>query len=85
MTWAEFQIRLFAFNRMDKRQWIHTREVAYYSYIGGLSGAFGKVKIPSKKNFMDLGLEKNVKLPSKENLDFFKQELEAYNNRNNGK
>lgn len=34
MTWAEFCIRSHAYRREDKKKWLHTREVAYYSLIG---------------------------------------------------
>ena len=85
MTWAEFQIRLFAFNRIEKRKDIRTREIAYYSYIGGLSGSFGKVKFPTKKQFWDLGIDKPKANISKQALEIFKQQQQEYNNRKNGK
>ena len=37
MTWAEFQIRLFAFNRIQKRIDFRFREVAYASLTGSHS------------------------------------------------
>lgn len=33
MTWAEFQIRLFAYNRMEKKQWFKIRELAWSATI----------------------------------------------------
>jgi hypothetical protein len=37
MTWAEFQIRLFAYNRIQKRIDFRFREVAYASLTGSHS------------------------------------------------
>ena len=34
MTWAEFRIRLFAYQRVEKRDWYKVREIAYASLIG---------------------------------------------------
>lgn len=34
MTWAEFQIRLFAYNRMEKLSWYKIRELAWCSVTG---------------------------------------------------
>lgn len=33
MTWAEFQIRLFAYKRMDLYKWMQIRELAWSSFI----------------------------------------------------
>ncbi len=33
MTWAEFQIRLFAYKRMDLYKWIQIREMMWITYI----------------------------------------------------
>ena len=34
MTWAEFRIRLYAYNRVEKREWYKVREMAWASLIG---------------------------------------------------
>ena len=33
MTWAEFQIRLFAYKRMDLYRWMQIRELAWSSFV----------------------------------------------------
>jgi len=35
MTWAEFQLRLFAFNRMQKREWEKIAEISTNIIIAG--------------------------------------------------
>jgi len=35
MTWAEFQLRLFAFNRMQKREWEKIAELSTNIIIAG--------------------------------------------------
>ncbi len=51
MTWAEFRIRQFAYNRQQKRDWFKIREVAYASILGP---HLDPKKIPSKERFMPL-------------------------------
>lgn len=33
MTWAEFRIRLHAYHRQDKYDWLKVREIAYHALI----------------------------------------------------
>ena len=33
MTWREFQLRRFAYERQRKEEWRHTREIAYWIYL----------------------------------------------------
>ena len=33
MTWAEFCIRLFAYQRLDKKEWYKVRLIAYQIYV----------------------------------------------------
>ena len=82
MTWAEFQIRLFAFNRIEKRENLRAREIAYNSYIGG---SMNLKKLPTKKQFWDLGIKKAIPKVNKQAMEFFKQAQQEYNNRHNGK
>ena len=56
MTWAEFQIRAFAFNRMQEREELLFREVSYSSYIGG---SLMLKKLPSKNKFWQIGTNKS--------------------------
>lgn len=79
---AEFNIRLFSFNRMEERKDLRTREIAYNSYI---SGSIQLKKIPTKKQFWNLGIEKETPKINKQALAMFKQAQQEYNNRNNGK
>lgn len=52
MTWAEFQIRLFAYNRMQKNEWFKIRELAWASLVG--SHQDPKKMPKSKEAFMPL-------------------------------
>lgn len=33
MTWAEFCIRLFAYHRLEKKEWYKVRALAYQTYV----------------------------------------------------
>lgn len=53
MTWAEFQIRAFAYNRMQDREDLRFREVAWASLIGFHADP---KKLPKTKNgFWQIG------------------------------
>lgn len=53
MTWAEFQIRLFAYNRMEQNQWFKIRELAWSATI---APHLNPKKMPKSKDaFMNLG------------------------------
>ena len=45
MTWAEFQLRLFAFNRMQKREWEKIAELSTNIIIAGVIDGKEKKKI----------------------------------------
>jgi hypothetical protein len=34
MTWAEFRIRLFSYNRREKKDWYKVREIAFAATMG---------------------------------------------------
>ena len=56
MTFAEFQIRLFAWKRTQEREWEKTRFVAFHAMKGSHLDA---KKMPKSLNqFMPLGLDK---------------------------
>jgi len=52
MTWAEFRIRSFAYRRMQEREELLTREVAWASYV---SANISLKKIPSKDKWWQIG------------------------------
>ena len=55
---AEFNIRLFSFNRIKEREDMLFREVAYYSMIGS---HLNPKKLPkTKQQFWTLGYEKKI-------------------------
>ena len=57
MTWAEFQIRAFAFNRTQERLDIRAREIAWASLIGFHSNP---KKLPkTKERFWSIGTKKS--------------------------
>ena len=79
MTMAEFNIRLFAFNRMSKREEILVREIAYNSYIGG---SLNLKKLPSKDKFWDLGLKKDIPKISDKARQMFRDAQIKYKEQN---
>lgn len=55
MTWAEFQIRLFAFNRIEKNNWFKLREIMWITLI---SSHQDPKKLPKSKDaFMSLDIK----------------------------
>ena len=65
MTWAEFRIRQFAYNRKQKRDWFKIREVAFASIIGP---HLDPKKLPSKERFMPLSDKSEVNEAMKERM-----------------
>jgi len=56
MSFAEFQIRLFAWSRMQEREWEKVRILAWYSMVGS---HMDPKKMPKTlNNFMSLGIDK---------------------------
>lgn len=56
MTWAEFRIRLFSYNRQQLSEWYKVREVAWNSLIGS---HYNPKKLPRTKDlFMKLDSKK---------------------------
>ena len=59
MTWAEFQIRLFAYKRKDLYDWIKLRELMWTSYIAPHQDP--KKMAKRKEQFLPLNGEKQSK------------------------
>jgi hypothetical protein len=57
MTFAEFQIRLFAWKRTEEREWEKVRILAWYAMTG--SHQDPKKMPKSITQFMKLGIDKN--------------------------
>lgn len=56
MSFAEFQIRLFAWKRMEDREWEKVRIISWYSMIGS---HLNPKRLPSSiQNFMSLDIDK---------------------------
>lgn len=56
MSWAEFRIRLHAYNRLDRKEWYKVREIAWNSLI---SFNVDPKRIPkSKEKFIPLDIKK---------------------------
>lgn len=75
MTWAEFQIRLFAYERIQKREDFRVREIAFYSLIG--SHCDPKKLPKSKESFWSIGTEKAKEI-SEEHKNAFLKAHEQY-------
>ena len=87
MTWAEFQIRLFAWDRVQKRIDFRFREVAWAALTGFHSDP---KKMPKTKNaYWQIGEDKSITKLSEEhkqaflraNEQYLKQVADAENNR----
>lgn len=59
MTWAEFQIRLFAYRRIDLYDWIKLRELIWTSYIAPHQDP--KKMVKRKELFLSLDGDKKQK------------------------
>lgn len=84
MTFAEFQIRLFAYKRMELREWEKVRQIAWSAFIAPHQDP---KKLPkSIDKFMNLGGSNNtnrgVGIEQKEN--FLKAYKEYLNQKKNG-
>jgi len=70
MTWAEFQIRLFAYKRKDKYDWIKLRELMWVSYIAPHQDP--KKMVKRKEQFLKLeGDKKSIGGVSEEMKQIF--------------
>lgn len=49
MTWREFQLRRFGFERENKAKWEHTRDISYYALVA--TGAIDTKKVSKEKFF----------------------------------
>lgn len=82
MTWAEFQIRAFAHQRINEREELLFREVAWSSYVGG---SLMLKKIPRKDKFWQIGTTStsttdNMKVAMERARDkYFKEKKELEN------
>lgn len=82
MTFAEFQIRLFAYKRMELREWEKVRQIAWSAFIAPHQDP---KKLPKTiDRFMSLGenTKKGVSTEQKEN--FLKAYKEYLNQKKNG-
>lgn len=58
MSFAEFQIRLFAWKRCQLREWERVRLLAWYTMAGSINAP---KKMPSIEKFMPLGIDNKNK------------------------
>lgn len=58
MTWAEFQIRLFAYKRQDLYKWEMLRELMWVTYIAPHQDV--KKMAKNKENFLPLNKDKKA-------------------------
>ena len=83
MTFAEFQIRLFAYKRMELREWEKVRQIAWSAFIAPHQDPKKLPKTIDK--FMNLNgnaIKKGVSEEQKEN--FLKAYKEYLNHKKNG-
>jgi len=79
MTFAEFQIRLFAYKRIQLREWEKVRQIAWSATIGSHQDP---KKLPrSIEKFMSLGNEKaKIGVSEDQKTNFLKVYKEYLNN-----
>ena len=75
MTWAEFMIRLYAYNRQQKKEWYKVREICYQIYTSNWMDS--KRKPVSKERYMPLEGTK-VNKPNEKMLERIKQVQKEY-------
>ena len=76
MTWAEFQIRLFAYKRKDLYDWQKLRELMWISYVAPHQDP--KKMVKSKNRFMPLNSDMNSQGVSEKQKEMFLQEYQKY-------
>ena len=76
MTWAEFQIRLFAYKRGDLYEWQKLRELMWISYIAPHQDPKRMAK--RKEKFLPLEGEKQLSGVSEETKKRFLEEMKKY-------
>lgn len=71
MTWREFQLRRYGYERENRAKWEHTREISYCALVA--TGAIDTKKM-SKEKFMPLenGSNKTVAITSRAKEIFMK-------------
>lgn len=76
MTWAEFQIRLFAYKRQDLYDWQKLRELMWITYIAPYQDV---KKMPKRKeSFLRLEGEKVIQGVSEEAKQRFLEEYQKF-------
>jgi hypothetical protein len=77
MSFAEFQIRLFAYQRVQEREWDKVRFVAYYSMVGF---HMDPKRMPKSLNaFMKLGIDSRKQTKVSDELKTrFMEEMAKY-------
>lgn len=76
MTWAEFQIRLFAYKRQDLYDWQKLRELMWTSYIAPHQDP--KKMVKRKESFLPLESEKKIVGVTDEARAIFLKEFRKY-------
>ena len=76
MTWAEFQIRLFAYKRQDLYDWQKLRELMWTSYIAPHQDP--KKMVKRKESFLPLNNEKQIVGVTDEARAIFLKEFRKY-------
>ena len=79
MTWAEFKMREFAYDRKQEKDWFKIRELAYASIIGP---HLDPKKVPSKERFMPLGKKPGISEKMRERM---KEAIKEYKDKKNAK
>jgi len=77
MTWAEFQIRLFAYKRQDLYRWQQLRELMWITYIAPNQDP--KKMVKKKEIFLPLNGDKKVSVGiTQEHKEHFLKEFQKW-------
>lgn len=81
MTWAEFCIRLFAYQRLDKKEWYKVRLIAYQIYVSNWQDS--KKKPVSINKYLPLDKQEKLKLTEAQR-NAANKAIELYKKQKNG-
>ena len=77
MSWYEYLLKCYAYNRIDKERWRRARMIAYNARIGSHLNPKDPKSVPrSEEAFLPLGDRQQVDRASKEVLEAMRRQRE---------
>ena len=84
MTWAEFKIRLISFNRMNEKQEVNLRRLAWVSYIAPHQNP-KKLRGLKEERWWPIGKKKVVKVDDASKQRFIEEYKKYLEKKNHGR